>query len=648
MKKKIINLSLIAVLSLQSVASAGSFQGTTNYGGSDIMKNMLFNHTPSKSVQFKDSNGNTIKSMYYSGGYYFRFNNDVAPQPLWAFSPPEIEAGCNGFNLKGMFMSLLGIDQFGAMLQNAGTSLAWGVAVGLIYSLPGVASVFKMINQWAKDIQKLLSMACSSGIQIGEQIGKKLGDAVGYDKEAVEKSLRFGLSSDSVANGLQKGIKTTLKDGLGLDGVDFSWDSGFSFGGGDEASEKKKKEAVSLHLSKIFGDYSVGGSIMFDYIMKSKTTLDTIKNELKSEKSPIFYRTISLDYSSGDGNFNNNILEESIDNVQSKIVSPTDKVSFGMKLLSYTFFYNFGGDLGYTRDMADTVIKRLGDMYSCSSATDMPSSSCSPDEKANNDKALIEALSNPSFTIKVSPVGKVRVPTGAEMKDIVLLGYSEQTKEILKDLVAPEFLVISTEEKDKSEKNFIITPTEPKERKPFFDSNKFAGAKIISQCSLYNSLKGIIPENYIGGLSVTGDSSVDCNNVPLIIFPGVELYADILSKAIDTEITEGIRKMNEVNLYLTANSILDQIGNNLSVSRVGTTKLTTNMIQNNPSSSAPVLSVEANDVYNSISNFKQVIDDAKSELDKEYPFGRKGVNELQKYFQEIEKNIKKRALENQK
>lgn len=155
--KKIIALSLVAVMSLQTINAS-------------VIDRALSNYTPPQSATITDSEGNTVKSMFYTGSFYYRFADSAAPQLLWTFSPPEVEVGCNGFNLKGMFMSLLGIDQFGSMLQNAGTSLAWGVAIGLIYSLPGVASVFKFINQWAKDIQKLLGSACQSGIAIGQAI----------------------------------------------------------------------------------------------------------------------------------------------------------------------------------------------------------------------------------------------------------------------------------------------------------------------------------------------------------------------------------------------------------------------------------------------------------------------------------------------
>src|SRR5574344_1657620 len=95
--KKIIALSLITVMSLQTVNAS-------------VIDRALSNYTPPQSATITDSEGNTVKSMFYTGSFYYRFADSATPQLLWTFSPPEVEVGCNGFNLKGMFMSLLGID----------------------------------------------------------------------------------------------------------------------------------------------------------------------------------------------------------------------------------------------------------------------------------------------------------------------------------------------------------------------------------------------------------------------------------------------------------------------------------------------------------------------------------------------------------
>ncbi len=93
LSKKLISLSLVACLSMQTVSA-------------DVLNSALQNYTPPSQTTMKDSSGNTIKSMYYSGGYYFRFNNTGPNQPLWSLTPPSIEAGCNGFNFKVIYARL--------------------------------------------------------------------------------------------------------------------------------------------------------------------------------------------------------------------------------------------------------------------------------------------------------------------------------------------------------------------------------------------------------------------------------------------------------------------------------------------------------------------------------------------------------------
>ena len=208
-KKKALSLFLALTIGFQS----------TVFAANSVIENALYNYTPASSVKAVDSNGNTIKTMYQTGSFYFRFNQSATPEPLWNFSPPSIEAGCNGLNIKGMFVSLLGLDQFGAMLQNAGTSLAWGVAVGLIYSLPGVASVFKMINTWAKQIQNLLSQACNSGIAIGQALSHEIGK--GYKGSEIESTITGILPSSDTMTTLQNGL-SGLTTTMGLDGLEAS------------------------------------------------------------------------------------------------------------------------------------------------------------------------------------------------------------------------------------------------------------------------------------------------------------------------------------------------------------------------------------------------------------------------------------------
>lgn len=97
------------------------------------------------------------------------------------------------------------------------SSLAWGVAVGLIYSLPGIFNVFKTINQWAKQIQQLLAMGCQAGIALGQALGEKVGFSIGSSKEEAEKTVTGNLDSSDLATYVQSGVQG-VADALGLKG----------------------------------------------------------------------------------------------------------------------------------------------------------------------------------------------------------------------------------------------------------------------------------------------------------------------------------------------------------------------------------------------------------------------------------------------
>jgi len=121
---------------------------------------------------YTEPNGTT---NYYSPSMSIRFDRPKVTGPLFAFTPPSLEAGCSGIDIKGMFMSLIGGDELEQLFSDAGTSVAWGIALGIIYSLPGVANAFKFINGWAKKLQQLLAAACGAGIEIGQWLAKESG-----------------------------------------------------------------------------------------------------------------------------------------------------------------------------------------------------------------------------------------------------------------------------------------------------------------------------------------------------------------------------------------------------------------------------------------------------------------------------------------
>ena len=157
--KKIIATSLATIIGAEAV-SASSL--------SDAMgSNNFLNVTPGGNYNI---NG---KDIYTTTSVYFRFGpSSISYEPIYHISPPEFEASCSGFNLKGLFLSILGWDRISKMLKSSGASFAWGVVVGLVYSLPGIFSSFKMLNKWAKQIMALMQNACNAGKKVGEAIMK--------------------------------------------------------------------------------------------------------------------------------------------------------------------------------------------------------------------------------------------------------------------------------------------------------------------------------------------------------------------------------------------------------------------------------------------------------------------------------------------
>jgi hypothetical protein len=155
--KKLVSIFIIFFLMANSsYAATGYFD--------DIVGNSISNVTPGRVIQEVNGAGKLQNTTFTTTSVFFRFGNATGqyPQPWFSFSPPKVSVGCGGISLKGMFASIIGLDQLEEQLKNAGTSIAWGIVVGLIYSLPGIGAALRMIDTWAKKIQQLLANACQS------------------------------------------------------------------------------------------------------------------------------------------------------------------------------------------------------------------------------------------------------------------------------------------------------------------------------------------------------------------------------------------------------------------------------------------------------------------------------------------------------
>ena len=158
----------------------------------------------------------TKEHYYYSGSYEFTFNNQTNYAPWFNASPPKVSIGCAGISIKGGFLSLLGLDEIKEQISNSGAQLAWGVMLGLVYSMPGVSDVFMKLQKWARAIQKLLQNSCKIGQAFGDKYLKNQidFDLANTDAGKYLKNTMQGLSGslDKAANWVDT-INTCLSNG---------------------------------------------------------------------------------------------------------------------------------------------------------------------------------------------------------------------------------------------------------------------------------------------------------------------------------------------------------------------------------------------------------------------------------------------------
>ncbi|HIP33423.1 MAG TPA: hypothetical protein EYG89_01525, partial [Bacteroidia bacterium] len=340
--KKILNMVIMTLLLLSQTLTA------------DILSESMSSISNVSSYTESDGTQNV-----YSGSASIRFNFSKTPPPLFVFTPPSIEAGCNGIDIKGMFMSLLGLDQLGEMLQDAGASLAWGVAVGLIYSLPGVAAAFKMINAWAKKIQELLGNACQTGIAIGKGVAEESGI---NSSETAQKVNSFfaSHSPETYAQKMQKG-KSAIWDALGLSSTST---------GPQMTKEEKDSTIVSMFKGVYQSDASILGAVLKDLALRTKgssgtdnsyeTLMGITTNNLPSSDA---VSSVLVDLTSTKMATLANLVDISGG------ASNTSASQASLAMFAYILQYNFIGDLAITSPNKDRM-KELYKIGSITSITD--------------------------------------------------------------------------------------------------------------------------------------------------------------------------------------------------------------------------------------------------------------------------------------
>lgn len=153
----------------------------------------------------------TGNKYFYGGSYRFAFKGVGRAQPLFQGEPPSMKVGCNGFSLRGGFLALLGISEIKQLLSSSGATLAWGIMMGLEYSMPGLAKVFNTLRQYAREIQQLLSNMCN----LGQMLGRNSG--INAQMNSLTNNLTGNLNGvfENLNTGLE-GIHKNIVDGFDL------------------------------------------------------------------------------------------------------------------------------------------------------------------------------------------------------------------------------------------------------------------------------------------------------------------------------------------------------------------------------------------------------------------------------------------------
>ena len=464
--KKYTNLSVLTAVAISGIQS--------QVFATSVLSSAMSNFTSPGAFKEVDSHGKTISTDYYTGGVSYSFGNTLPP-PVFAVSPPTINAGCNGINIKGMFVSLLGLDQLGSMLQNAGASLAWGVAIGLIYSLPGVASAFKMINQWAKDLQKLLGNACQSGIMIGQYLAKQGINKLKSNKKLMNWVPNWAKCSQEGSN--------CVATALGL-GKYFSKSGVFDFGGTSELPQSKKSEVIVALLKSTFNDdLSVGSAYLTSLVKKNPTILKLIASNLTSGNVnkafgfSFFALTLQPGGASSVTDSDNNTVNLiSIDSIANLMPSETAKTRAKLGLWSYVLLYNFVGDL-ITRNTN----------YKIKTAFDLTKGTLSSASGNDKKKALQEKQSIGNLPGMKSMLAGAGSKTPASVAGVQLAEFIEYGKingNYPATLATPAFVVVSSKESQSTKRSFRIIARDPSEWSHSTSISDYQGVEKSSNCAV--------------------------------------------------------------------------------------------------------------------------------------------------------------------
>jgi len=139
----------------------------------------------------------TIRSPNYSTftgpSLGFRLNTSLINKPILSWQAPRVTLSCAGLDFDAGWLSMMNLDTLAQMLQQAGASFMWGVAIGLVYSLPGIAEAYDMLQKWGRYAQFLGMDACRIGLSLGKNIATSFRES--SRTEATENLVATGKAS---------------------------------------------------------------------------------------------------------------------------------------------------------------------------------------------------------------------------------------------------------------------------------------------------------------------------------------------------------------------------------------------------------------------------------------------------------------------
>ncbi|WP_418181407.1 conjugal transfer protein TraH (plasmid) [Aliarcobacter lanthieri] len=224
MKNKNILLSFIV----------GTILYSTNLQGASLWdKDSIFSNVTEMSVATDPISGGTY---LHGGAIEVRFKSSGSYPPIFQLGAPSLRASCRGISFDAGYAMFMNLERLGQQLSQAGTSLAYGVLIGLVYTMPGVEQAFTKLNEWSQWLQSFLADSCN----IGTNIGKKLGGEMWG--EANKKVTEITSNIPSPSEFLEK--NTEFKDIL-----KWVYDSG---------TDRQKKDTEASIIGRVFSDTKAG------------------------------------------------------------------------------------------------------------------------------------------------------------------------------------------------------------------------------------------------------------------------------------------------------------------------------------------------------------------------------------------------------